>query len=122
MRTLFIIPLVLMSLLSFPSWGKGISGQFLCEVEYRDGSSDQFFVEVEKTTLTLKNPKYSNNKEYQLIYENSDYHTAIFEMFPSFSILSPGTIDKEIEFHRYSNYRYSRDLFESGVCVGPLVN
>ena len=122
MRTLFIIPLVLMSLVSFPSWGKGISGQFLCKLEFPDGSSDQYLIEVEKTILKLKHHKYPINNEYQLIFKNSKYNTLIFEMFPSVIFLSPGNKDKEIEFHEYRFYSDSKDIFRSGICEGPFMN
>ena len=104
------------------SWGNSISGKFLCEVEYPDGSSNQYLIEVEKTILILKHPEYSIKNEYRLIFKNSEYNTLVFEMFPTVIFLSPGNKNKEIEFHQYQFYSDSKDEFYHGVCKGPFMD
>ena len=71
MRTLFIIPLVIMSLVSFPSWGQ--SSQFVCNPwVYADGgeSDESFLIHFDEWTVTLRKQNYKlvNEGGTSLIY------------------------------------------------------
>lgn len=71
MRTLFIIPLVLMSLMSFPSWGQ--SSRFVCNPwVYADGgeSDESFLINFDEHSATLKRAVYElvNEGGTSLIY------------------------------------------------------
>jgi len=52
MRMSFIIPLALMSLLSFPSWRIEIKGNYICNYKLlSDGSSDTTLIKVSSSGL-----------------------------------------------------------------------
>lgn len=101
---------------SSTSWAEEISGKYMCQVWYPDGSSDRYLIEVTSDRLNLKHLKYPINNDYRLIYSNQEYSTSVFEMFPAIVVLSSEKEDV-LEWSQYQYFKGSKDELYSGSCV-----
>jgi hypothetical protein len=124
MRTLFIIPLVLMSLVSSPSWGAEITGSYICE--YRmlsDGSSDTKLIKVSSSGLISQYLDSSFKYDYKLIHKNPETGVSVFQKHVSVLILSPTDNDDRIELNNHSFVEgEGNDRLSRGSCKRSYIN
>ena len=124
MRTLFIIPLVLMSLVSFPSWGYEIKGSYFCNYKFfEDGSLGQSLIEVSSSGLILQYIDMKAKPEFKLIHKHPRTGVSVFQFQYSVLILSPTNNYDRIE---YNNHHFvggeGNDMLSQGICKRSYIN
>ena len=125
MKSLFIIPLVLMSLVSFPSWGNEIKGSYICNYKIlSDGSTDTILIKVSSSGLKSQYLDMKTPSEYKLIHKNSKTGVSVFQFHTFVLILSPTNNDKFIKFnsHRFVRDDENNDRLSRGSCTRSYIN
>ena len=122
MKYLLIIPLVIMSLVSFPSWGNEITGKYICEQEFEDGSTNQFLIDVSDSSLSKQYLKHDIKRDYKRIFKSPHFGTSVFTSDPSLIILSRIDKNNVIEINQYQFIDGSDDEFIRGHCERSYIN
>jgi hypothetical protein len=124
MRKLFVIHLVLISLMSFPSWGSEINGSYICNYKLlSDGSSDTTLIKVSSSGLVSQHLDSRWKSNYQLIHKNSETGVSVFQFHVFVLILSPTDNDDRIEWNGHSFVEgEDNDRLSRGFCKRSYIN
>ena len=124
MRPLFIIPMVLMTLVSSPSWGNEIKGSYICNYKLlSDGSSDTKFIKVSNSGLISQYLDSSFKHDYKLIHRNPETGVSVFQNYVFVLILSPTDNDDRIELNGHSFVEgEGNDRLSRGSCKRSYIN
>lgn len=123
-KPLYIISLVLMSLMSFPSWGSEINGSYICNYKLlSDGSSDTTLIKVSSSGLVSQHLDSRWKFNYQLIHKNSETGVSVFQYYKTVLILSPTYNDDRIEWNYHSFVEgEGNDRLSRGFCKRSYIN
>ena len=124
MRPLFFMPLVLISLVSFPIWGSEIKGSYICNYKFlSDGSSDTTLIKVSRSGLVSQHLDSSWKFDYTLIHKNSETGVSVFQYYFTVLILSPTDNDDRIEWNGHSFVEgEGNDRLSRGSCKRSYIN
>lgn len=122
MKGLLIIPLVLLSLMPQASWGGEIGGRYICEMNYKDGSSVEFIIDVADLRLSQQYIKHDIKRDYKQIFKSPDFGTTVFASDPAFLILSRTDRHDVVEINRYNFIDGAEDEFIRGSCERAYIN